>query len=248
MTTSAADILPPPAGPARQAPSGARLVRPRRSLPGGRAVVGAFLVTLAAVGTFVAYVQATSQPTTLYVVARHNLNLGDRLAASDLALAPMRLPAEMAARRAFTKAAAPGLVGATVVAPMATGELIQASALMAGGPAGDRQLSFAIDPARAVGGHLVSGESVDVLATFGTGAEATTSVVVRGARVVSRIDSGGSLGAKASEVIVLELTSASDTLAVTHAVDSGQLTLVRSGAAPAGRVGSPSGGPPSGTG
>ncbi len=211
----------------------ARVVRRRRSLPGGRAVVGAFLVTLAAVGIFAAYTRATDEPQTLYIVARHNLNLGDRLAAGDLALAPMHLPTPLSARRAFTRASAPSLVGAVVVAPVASGELIQASSVVeAVGTAVDREISFAIDPARAVAGRLVPGEVVDLLATYGTGTDATTVVVVRAARLVSRSDSSGSLGARASEVVILALPSSADALAVAHAVDSGQITLVRATGAP----------------
>ena len=55
---------------------GGRTIRPRRSLPGGRAVVGAFLVVVAAVGTFGAYLSATAAPSTSYLVAARSFQLG----------------------------------------------------------------------------------------------------------------------------------------------------------------------------
>src|SRR5687768_720166 len=65
-----------PASGARGGAAGAlggRAVRRRSALPTGRAVVGGFLVALAALGIFAAYSSATAGPTTSYVVARRDL-------------------------------------------------------------------------------------------------------------------------------------------------------------------------------
>jgi len=210
-----------------------RLVRRRRPLPGGRAVFGGFLVAVAAVGIFAAYTSATTDARIPYVVASHDLALGERLTAADLSDAPMQLPPSLAHGRAYTRADVGRLVGAVVVAPVGRGELVQASSVVeSSGFPPDHQISFPIDPARAVGGRLRSGEAVDVLATYGTGADAYTVVVVGGARVVTTADGGGALSGRAGEVVTLSLTTSSDALAVAHAVDAGQVMLVRATGAP----------------
>jgi hypothetical protein len=117
------------------------------------------------------------------------------------------------------------------VGPVQAGELIQASSVVAGTDAtGDRQLSLPIAAARAVDGTLKVGDFVDVLATYGSGAGATTVAVVRQARVVARSDASATLdpAGGGGETITLGLARSIDTLAVAHAVDAGQVMLVRS--------------------
>jgi Flp pilus assembly protein CpaB len=192
-------------------------------------VVGGFLVTAAAVGIFAAYTGATSERGVSYVVARHALEVGHRITWADLTTAPMVLSPAISSQLAYRDAGR--LVGALVVGPVQAGELIQASSVVAGGDAtGDRQVSFPISAARAVGGSLQPGDLVDVLATYGTGADATTVAVVRHAQVVARTDASSTLdpAASAGETITLGLTRSVDSLAVAHAVDAGQVMLVRS--------------------
>ncbi|MDQ1375242.1 MAG: hypothetical protein QOJ09_2580 [Actinomycetota bacterium] len=207
-----------------------RVIRRRTALPGGRAVVGGFLVALAATAVFAAYTHATTRPESSYVVARHALAPGRHLTRADLALVPMRVPNGIAFRSARP------LLGATVIGPVGAGELIQPAAVLAGrGQPAERQLSVPIDSARAVSGDLRPGDRVDVAATFGSGPDAYTSFVVRGAQVLARQQAGGTLGNHSSEVLVLALPSATDALAVAHAISVGQLTIVRAtGAPPAG--------------
>jgi Flp pilus assembly protein CpaB len=192
-------------------------------------VVGGFLVAAAGVGIFAAYTGATTNHGVNYVVARHTLTVGQRISAADLATAPMVLSPTMGSELAFRE---PGrLVGALVVGPVQAGELIQASSVVAGTDAtGDRQLSFPIAAARAVDGTLQVGDLVDVLATYGSGADATTVAVVHQAEVVARSDASASLDPTggASETITLGLARSADSLAVAHAVDAGQVMLVRS--------------------
>jgi Flp pilus assembly protein CpaB len=210
--------------------NGARPIRRRQSLPGGRAVVGGFLVAISLAATFAAYTRATTTPQRRYIVARHALTVGTRLTRADLALAPMTLPSAVGFTRIETA------LGATVVGPIGRGELVQPSSLLdTGSRPGYRQLSLPIESARAVSGGLRPGDRVDVAATFGAGADAYTLFVVRGAEVLARNDGNGTLGARRDEVIVLALPSASDALAVAHAISVGQLSVVRAtGAQPAG--------------
>ena len=204
---------------------GGRPLRRRRTLPGGRAVVGGFLVALAAVGTFAAYTGAVAGDDEQYVVANQDLPLGHRLTEGDLARLPMELPPLLGAR-AYRNPSA--LVGAVVIAPLGRGELVQASDVLTGG-GGEvgREISFPIESARAVDGRLKPGEFVDVLASYGSGTDGYTTAVMRGARVVHRSQPRGTLGDAANEVITLSIPNRGDTLAVAHAVNAGTITLVR---------------------
>ena len=205
--------------------AGGRPLPPRHALPGGRAVLGGFLVALAAVGIFAAYAAATAHDTEQYVVARQELPLGHRLVAADLTRLPMELPPALRAR-AYRDASA--LVGAVVIGPVGRGELVQASDVLAREGAGvGREISFPVQSARAVDGQLKAGELVDVLASYGSGNDAYTTAVVRGARVVHRSQPRGSLGDSADEVITLSIPNRGDALAVAHAANAGSLTLVR---------------------
>lgn len=203
-----------------------RSVRRRQTLPTGRAVVGGFLVALSALGIFVAYARVTAEPATRYVVARHDLRVGAQILPGDVALLPMDLPRAVIDRKVvFTSAA--GVVGATVLAPVRAGELVQASDLVRKGSGeGDVEISFAIDASRAVGGELAAGERVDVITTVGTGLESYSAVIVRDALVLRADKRSGSLGDK-STVVMLALPSRDDAVAVAHAVTTGEITLVR---------------------
>lgn len=204
---------------------GARPLRRRRALPGGRAVAGGFLVALAAVGIFAGYSNATAGSDVRYLVARHDLALGHQVEPGDLEAVAMDLPAAVASR---SYRAASQLVGATVIGPVGKGELVQSSNVLVGDEgAGDRQVSFPVASARAVNGQLRRGELVDVVATYGTGGDAFTVVVVAGARVADRTETRSSLSDRGDEVITLALPASADVLAVAHAVNAGEVTLVR---------------------
>jgi Flp pilus assembly protein CpaB len=206
--------------------SPARLIRRRRSLPGGRAVTGGFLVALSAVGVFAASSNARADHRQAYVVARHALLVGTRLAPSDLTVAPMQLPPGLANRRAYHRVGQ--VVGSVVVGPVGPGELVQASVLAAhDGPRGRRQVSLPVDGAKAVGGRLVPGDLVDVAATLGTGGDAKTSWIVQGATVIAADGGSGSLGDRSHQVITLALDRPEDALAVANAIAAGQVSLVR---------------------
>src|SRR5581483_5480586 len=65
---------------------------------------------------------------------------------------------------------------------------------------GTRELSVSVDRSRAVGGTLKPGEFVDVLSTFGQGANSSTVVMVPHVEVLSIAPSPGESGA---QVVVL---------------------------------------------
>ena len=223
---------PTGAATARHGGNGARPLGRRRALPGGRAVAGAFLIALALVGVFAAYTSATADTREHYVIASHDLRIGQPLRARDLAVARMDLPGDVLGGRVFQDP--DQLIGAVIVGPVSKGELIQASDVVAkGGEASDYEISVPIAAARSVAGTLVPGDRVDVAATFGSGAEAFTVYVVRHAKVIARSEARGSLGSSDGDVITLALATEQDALAVSYAFTAGQVSLVRSSGTPA---------------
>jgi Flp pilus assembly protein CpaB len=211
--------------------TGARPLARRRRLPSGRAVVGGLLVALAALAAFVAAKGNDRGPTHSYVVAAHDLVAGTRLDAADVRTVAMDLP-DGVAGRAFTDLAA--VTGRVTVSSLADGELIQVSTVVAGDAADPRyQLSVPVERSRALDGLVSAGELVDVMATYGTGGDGETLVVVRGAEVL-RVDQGqrGALTSGNDLIILLAVRTADDALAVTHAAQAGKVTLVRSTAVP----------------
>lgn len=204
---------------------GARAVRRRRPLPGGRAVVGGLLVAASGVGLFAATNRSDSGPTQSYLVAAHPLAAGARLSTSDLSRQPLDLPPGLRAR-AFDNPAV--LDGATLLAPLAAGELVQASGVVAKGTDSDtRELTLTVDRGR-VAGALAGGERVDLLATFGTGDEAYTLVVSRGALVVA-VDRGrGGLGDSSPTILTVGIEDPTEAMAIAHASQVAKITPLRS--------------------
>lgn len=206
-----------------------RTVRRRRGLPGSRAVVGGLLVAAAAVGLFAAATRSAGGPTTSYVVARADLPAGTRLQASDLELVPMELAPAVRGRAFDTPQA---LVGATVVSPLGAGELVQSSTVVARkADTASRELSFTLERGR-VGTGIKQGERADLLATYGTGNDAFTVVVVRQALLVNIDRPRTTSGDAGPTTVTVAVDDPADAVALAHAVQLGKVTLVRATGAP----------------
>lgn len=200
----------------------------RTPLPSGRAVIGALLVTVAAVGVFAAYRSASEGPRAPIVVAATDLPAGHRLEPGDVRVERAELPPTLAAQ-SFESSST--LDGGVTLTPLRSGELVQRSAVLSPGqpapPA--RQFSFAVDRERAVNGGLQRGEHVDVLATFGTGESAYTSVVARDVSIID-IEGGtksSGIGSSGKLTVTVELPNADDVLRLAHATQVAPITLVR---------------------
>jgi hypothetical protein len=239
-----------------------RTIGPRRSLPGPRAVLGGLLVTVAALGTFLAAGGGSGEDGDHWVVATRAVDQGERLTTGDLAVEPLTL-SEGVADQAF--ATVDELLGAVTLAPLRPGGLVQASQVVvperagtAGAPPGgpDADGAAGADPAlghpgaagpgatpAALAGHEVAlrlpraqvvdgavnrGERVDVLATYGSGPDADTVVVVRDALVL-RIGSEqqAGLGSDGGLTLTLQVPDTDTVLALVHAKDVATVTLVR---------------------
>jgi predicted secreted protein len=202
----------------------------RRAVPGGRAVLGGLLVAAAVVGLFYASTRTQAPPRQTYVVARRAIAPGTRLGRDDLGRIAIDLPPAVAAR-AFHDPDT--VVGATAIAPLAAGELVQASAVVAkpSAPA-SREVTFAV-PKTTVSSSLEEGERIDIVATYGTGSDAFSTVVLRQALVVGLDRGRDSVGSDSDVSVTVAVDDATDTVALAHAVQLAKLTVVRAtGATP----------------
>jgi Flp pilus assembly protein CpaB len=212
----------------RGRPLVARPLPRRRPLPGGRAVVGGFLVAASAVGVFATYSGATADHRQPFVVAAHPLAIGSRITSGDVTVSRMQL-SNAAAAHAFAHTTS--VIGRVVVAPVTSGELIQSSAVLPrdGAPAGSKEVSFTVDSAQV--NSVQVGEPVDVYVTDGTAGAARTTLVVEQAPVIRLTGSRSAVSSSTSVVVTLALTNPDDVQAVVHASRTGQITLVRSAGA-----------------
>jgi hypothetical protein len=223
----------------QQSDSGGRRVRRARSLPGGRAVVGALLITAAAVATFAAYLQATAEPTTSYLVALDTIEPGTRFETVDELTAVMgSITIELTeplTGRAIPVGEVDDFVGRVLVAPLQRGDLVTRTALVDdGGVAPAQTLSFALPRTAAVAGTLRPGERIDVLATFSaTGGEPYTAYVSRGVPLLHiTAPDGGPLGASGDVLLTVAITELVDVQALGHAVNTAEVFVTRSTASP----------------
>lgn len=201
----------------------------RRALPTGRAVTGGLLVVLAALGTYLAVAGPAEEEGAPYVVADRAVDPGQRLSAADLRVVSGRLPDEITAS---AYGSIELLEGAVVVAPLAPGSLIQTTDVRPDRSGGDvvlPEVALRIPRANAVDGSLVRGERVDLLATYGSGPEATTHVVARDVLITGTgATDDARLGDDGGITVTLRLPDDDTVLRATHAKDVATITLVRS--------------------
>ena len=203
-----------------------RTLRRRRSLPGGRAVAGGFLVAASAAGVF-AVASGDDGPTASYAVVTEDVDAGQLLDPGMLALVPLDLGPD---QRRVSFADLDVLRGATALTPMTAGQLVASSdvAKPDGAPR-LAQISLPVDPASALNGDaglIGAGDLVDVIVTYTSGGDPTTSTVTRDAPVVRIFRPEEAVGGVGSVIVVLAVPPG-DLEAVAEAAAAGQVTLAR---------------------
>ena len=218
----------PPQPPEMNLPSrtGERILARRPALPGGRAVVGALLIVSAGIGTFAVATRGNDGPTTAYPVLVRAVDPGQAITDGDVEWRAMELDPLVAAR---TFGDPTELAEAVALAPLAEGELVQRgqvsvdpdSAKGAGG-----QISIPVPVDRTPPG-LRRGERVAVLATYGSGSDATTIITVESATVLSHDTRSEAIGSSASSRLTLAVDDPAAVIATAHAAQVAELTIVR---------------------
>lgn len=201
-----------------------RTITPRRGLPSTRAVVGGLLVAVAAVGTWATVISAGAGAPPRYVVSARAIGPGQQIETGDLTWATVDLPPDQRAR-AFTDAEA--IVGSIALGPMTPGEIIQVGSVTTDRPdEGQRELSFTVDAAWAVGGRLRPGDTIDVFATD-DGVDGRTSTKVLSRATIRRIDTAAGDGFGQTDQQVLTVGIGDEATALITAARNGDLTVVR---------------------
>lgn len=198
-----------------------RRVERRVGLPSGRAVVGGLLMALAAVGTFLAYADATADDTIDVLVAARDLAPGQTIRAADVDLVPVELPGGVRGLFGAVDAA----VGRQVAAPVEAGEFLLASATVVPLEGAEAlEVAISVPGSRAVG-RLRAGERVDVFSTWSSD---VTQLIAVDARVIEvRGSSSEGLGGSDTVTVRLAVADFSQIEALVHAQAAGDITLVR---------------------
>ena len=197
-----------------------RRVRRRRSLPGGRAVAGAFLITAAAVGVFAAYLNATAVPATEWVVATRDLPRGTVLEPEMLDTVAIDVPATQ--QDAMVRAGdRDTVVGRVTLGPVRGGDLLQWTTVLAvEPPTGASTFTFALPSSRvAHRGDLAAGDTIDVVATYSD----TTTYVARDVELLLN-----PAATEAGTSLTVAVDDPTTVLAIANALDAAQVHVLRS--------------------
>lgn len=204
----------------------ARPIRPRRTLPSGRALAGALLVTSGALGAFALATSGADGPTNSYVVSTRDLEPGQMITTADVRFEPMELSPNLAAT---TLNSTDGLDGAVVLHHLREGELIGVSHLIgaataAGEPLGTvHEIAFGIPLDRSPAG-LVAGDRVTVLASL----DGVTTVAVEHAVVLDVDDTPDRIGSSGRGVLTLAIGDPTTVMEIAHLTHVAEITVVRS--------------------
>ena len=201
-------------------------IRGRRALPSGRALAGALLVTIGALGAFALATNEEAGPPTSYLVSTRDLEAGEAITIDDVRFEPMELTAELADT---TLNSTEGIDGAVVLHDLRAGELVDGSHLVAspitdGGSIGSiHEVAFGIPLDRAPAG-LVSGDRVTVLATSG----GVTTLAVEHARVLTIDTQPDQIGSSGRGILTLAIDDPVTAMTIAHLTQVADITVVRS--------------------
>ena len=196
----------------------------RRALPPRRAVAGGFVIAVAVVIVFAGWTDTHPGSGRRWVVASHALPAGTRLTANDLTTTTMGLGHGSTAASAFASPSA--LIGRELAVALGPGQLLLSSEVPSSfGGRALRPVPVTVAPTDLV--DLAAGDLVDVLQTTSTGPATATTVVVRGARVLSTVQpSAGLLGSGGNEVVTLGVATLAEVTATVIAEHAGTVDVV----------------------
>lgn len=160
------------------------------------------------------------------LIAARDLPSNRPLTAGDFLRAEVALPPDLESRYALGSR---DLVGVALSRPVARGEMIALSSVVTGGDAGaGRAMTIPITAEHAVGGDLQPGERVDVFATFDSGdVRARTVQVASSVEIIDPVEAGGLVTGEASVIGVTVAVTPQQAAALTFAIRSAELDVVR---------------------
>ena len=206
------------------------VLKTRRGLPSGRAVLGGLLISLSILGVLFALQLGEDATFRDVVVAREDLAPGTILEAQHLAQITVRLDESAT----FVAAESNALIGQVVLGPVGRLEFMQASNVApASGidaQGGLAVVSLAIDPNRAPF-SLAAGEIVSVLATFDDADPAVTELIADRVMVLSYDTGNGDFGTN-DAVLRLGIAQGELASAIVNASQTGEISIIGLTSAP----------------
>ncbi len=207
-----------------------REISPRKSLPNGRALMGALLISIAAVGTYAAATGGSSGPTTEFLVVKAEVSAGEPVSLSGVSFEAMDIPPDVA--RAAVNST-DGLEGAIALRDLRPGEILTLDDLISspsidGSPLGAvHELAFPVPLDRTPPG-LVRGDRVTILSTLRVADQPTTVVAMEDAVVISFDPRTDQIGSTGTGVLTLAIPDADAVVSTAHLSQQGDLTIIRS--------------------
>lgn len=214
-----------PTGESAEAGLARRTISPRRSLPSGRAVVGALLICVAGLGTFALTTTGDAGPDTRYVVTTRDIDAGEQLTDADVTFEAMVLSDELARRTINTL---DGLDGATALRDLRTGALIDVADVISGTGADGagaqiHEVTFGV-PLDRTPSSLVVGDRVTVLATIA----GSTHLTVEDAPVLEIDRQPDQIGSTGRGVLTVAIDAPETVMDIAHLTQIAEITVVRS--------------------
>lgn len=201
------------------------VLRVKRRLPSGRAVLGGLLVSLAVVAVLVASRVGEDATFQDVVIAQQELAPGTVIEAEHVQQIRMRLADDAN----FVVSNPESIIGSVVLGPVGINEFLQVSNIAKGSPdtlpSGLAEVSIEIEPSRAPA-HIASGELVSILATFSSGDESRT-VLIADRVVVLSYDNGSRDDFSGGETVLRLGVSDGDTASsIVTAAITGDVSVV----------------------
>ena len=201
------------------------VIRSRKRLPSGRAVLGGLLVSLAVVAVLVASRMGEDATFQDVVVASQELAPGTVIEPGHIQQVRMRLSEDAN----FVISTPESIIGSVVLGPVGANEFLQVSNIAEGTPdalpSGLAEVSIEIEPGRAPA-RISSGELVSVLATFSNG-DSSRTVLVADRVVVLSYDNGAADDFGGGDTVLrLGVDSGHTASAIVTAAITGDVSIV----------------------
>ncbi len=200
------------------------LLRSKRKLPSGRAVLGGLLITLAVLGVLLASRLGDDATFQNVVVARQDLAPGTVIEAAHVAQIRLRLDESADWVIPTTEE----VIGSVLLGPVGRLEFVQRSNVAetesGSVPSGLAEVSIAIEPERAPA-TLASGELVSILATFDSDGVSVTRLIADRVVVLSYTD-GQSDFSTTDTVLRLGLADGQVASTIVNASQTGEISII----------------------
>ncbi len=201
------------------------VLKVKKRLPSGRAVLGGLLVSLAIVAVLVASRIGEDATFQSVVIAEQDLTPGTVIEPQHISQVRMRLAEDAN----FVVSSPESVIGSVVLGPVGEDEFLQVSNIAAGGPetvpAGLAEVSIEIEPSRAPA-RLASGELVSLLATFDDAEGSRTTLIADRVVVLSYSSNDGADFSGGDSVLRLGVADGDVASAIITAAITGDVSVL----------------------